>query len=446
MAYTLGTSVLIGVLLGLVPVLGGLRINLTSVLWEEGRSGTSGRGTRVTHRALVVIQVAAAFVLLVGAGLLFASFRQVLAIDPGFNPAGVLTGTVTLRGARYEGGAELRRFTDEALRRVRAIPGVEAAGATSMMPLGGTGSQNVIFPEGYQLEPGESLIAPYQTIVTTGYFESMRVPLVAGRFFDNRDAAGEPRAVVVDEELARRFWPGRDPIGRRMFQPQNPDDLTAIDENTEWYTVIGVTGDVRLGSLVDEEDDVGAFYMAHAQTQRRNLTFTVRTGGDPLAVASAVRTAIASVDPALPVFDVRTMADRMNEALSTRRLAAQLSSAFGVVALLLSAVGLYGVLAYQVTQRTREIGIRIALGGSRSSILQIVLREGTTLVAVGLVLGAVGASLLSDTFGTELFGVQPSDPLVLVASVAVLAGVALAACGLPARRATQVDPVTALSE
>jgi putative ABC transport system permease protein len=249
------------------------------------------------HEEVRVAQVSAAFVLLIGAGLLLASFRQALTIDPGFAPDGVLTASVSLPDARYDDGAARRRFTDDALRRLRAVPGVARAGATTLIPLGDDFNQNVIFPEGFQVEPGESLIAPFQSIASPGYFEAMQIPLVAGRFFNERDVAGEPRAVIVDEELARRYWPGLDPVGRRMFQPQDLDALDATDESTVWHTVVGVTRDVRLRTLIAEEDEVGAFYMPLAQTPRAALTFTVRTDGDPLALAGAVRAALAEVDP-----------------------------------------------------------------------------------------------------------------------------------------------------
>ena len=444
--YTMAISVLIGLLLGLIPVPSGLAFNVTGALREEGRTGTSGRGTRKTHRALVVVQVAAAFMLLIGAGLLFSSFQQVLAIDPGFNPARVLTASINLPTVRYEDGDAVRRFTGDALRALRSIPGVVAAGATTIIPFGDSSNQNVMFPEGYCIEPGDSLTAAFNSVVTTGYFEPMQVRLVSGRFFDERDSADAQRVVIVDERLARRYWPDVDPVGRRMFEPSDIDDLTATNENTVWYTVVGVVAEVKLRGLVTGVSDIGAYYTAQAQTPRRNLTFTIRTVGAPMTVVTAVRGAIARADSELPLFDVRTMEERMDKSLSTRRLSMQLSTSFGLVALFLSALGIYGVLAYQVTQRTREMGIRIALGSTRLAILQLVYREGLTLVAGGLVLGLVGAAFLTRSLETEFFGVRPADPVVLAMAIAVLAGVALMACALPARRATQIDPVRALAE
>lgn len=442
--YTLTAALLIGVLLGLVPAFGGLRADLNVALRDEGRAGTIGRRTRAAQRALVTVQVATAFMLLIGAGLLLSSFRAILDVDPGFEPAQVLTGSVTLPDARYGNDDAIRRFTNNALTALRAIPSVTAAGAATTIPFGDSFTQSVMLPEGFRLEPGESLIAPFQARVTVGYFESLGVRLVSGRFFDGRDRADAPLAVIVDERLANRYWPGENPIGRRMFQPSSADEL--VPDESGWFTVVGVAGEVKSRGLVEGVGDTGMFYTAHSQTPQRDLTFTLRTAGDPLAVARVVRRELARLDPQLPFFDVRTMEDRMAGSLSTRRLSARLSTGFGLLALFLSALGLYGLLAHQVAQRRREIGIRIALGGTPSAIFQLVLREGLLLVAGGLALGALGASFLTDAFEAELFGVRPSDPLVIAASAAALLGVALAACGLPARRATQVNPVSVLTE
>ena len=246
-AYTMGVAAAIGFVLGLIPVASALPANLTAVLREEGRSGTAGRGARTLRRALVVAQVGFAFVLLMGAGLLFASFRQVLAVDPGFNADGVLTASISLPRSRYDDDTKLRGFTNEALRGLRALPGVSAAGATNTIPFGGNNNDSVIFAEGYQMKPGESVISPSRVRVTPGYFETMRVRVVRGRFFDERDAApatkttggagyrpNVPASVIVDETLAKRFWADSDPIGRRMYGPNDitHGDLTAINDKT----------------------------------------------------------------------------------------------------------------------------------------------------------------------------------------------------------------------
>jgi putative ABC transport system permease protein len=446
-AYTLSVAAVIGIVLGAIPSLGGLPANLTAILRTEGRAGTSGRGVRAMRRALIVTQVAIAFVLLIGAGLLFASFRRVLAIDPGFNSDGILTASVNLPHARYAEDRAVARFTDAALRAVRSVPGVVAAGATTAIPFGDDFDEDVIFPEGHHLSPGDSLIAPYYSSVTTGYFEAMHVRLVGGRFFDERDAADSPRVVIVDERLARRFWPGVDPVGRRMYEPTDKKDLLRITDKTGWFTVIGVVGEVKLRGLVEGVGATGAYYMPQAQRPLRKLTFTIRAaGGAPQSVAGAVRAAIAQIDRELPLFDVATMLDRADRSIATRRSSMLLSITFGCLALFLAAIGIYGVLAYLVTLRTKEIGIRIALGSSTHAVFQLILSEGLLLIVAGFALGATGATALRRTLESQLFGVRAGDPLVLVLAVATLALVALAACAIPARRATRIDPIVALAE
>jgi len=458
-AYTLAVAAAIGVVLGLIPLAAVLPANLTTVLREEGRSGTSGRGARTLRRTLVVAQVAFAFVLLVGAGLLFASFRRVLAVQPGFNPDGVLTASSTLPRARYADDAALIAFTHEALRRIRALPGVSAAGATDTIPFGGNSNDSVILVEGYQMKPGESVISPNAVDVTPGYFEAIGARLARGRFFDDRDrpfppapaAAGQPRAsgsIIVDETLAKRFWRDQDPIGRRMYKPSDVahGDLTAITEKTVFFTVVGVIHDIKLHDLTEGGKSVGAYYFPMDQDTSNGMTFVIRTAGDPLSLSSAVRGALNQLDRELPVFDIQTMSARMERSLVSRRSPVLLSLSFGAIALFLSAIGIYGVLAYLVTQRRKEIGIRIALGGSASSIFELVLREGLLLVAGGFLIGAVGAVAVRRSLESQLFGVSAFDPLVLSAVSALLAAVAFAACALPARRATRIDPIVALAE
>jgi predicted permease len=449
--YTLSIAAAIGIVLGAIPLIGGLPVNLTSVLREEGRGGTSGRGVRTMRRALVVVQVALALMLLIGAGLLFASFQRVMAINPGFNGEGVLTASVNLPPVRYPQGEErksptIERFMDEALRAIRSLPGVIAAGATTAIPFGDEFSQDVIFPEGYQLNPGDSLVALYRSNVTPGYFETMGVRLISGRLFEERDRADAPRAVIVDERLAKRFWPGINPVGRRMFEPESDKDLTVITDKTTWYTVVGVVGEVKLRGLVEGVGDSGAYYFPQAQSPSSRVTFTIRTAGAPQSLANAVRAAVAQIDRELPVFDVLTMAERTDRSLVTRRSPMLLTMVFGVVALFLAAIGIYGVLAYVVTQRTKEIGIRMALGSSKRAVFQLILREGVLLILTGFALGAAGALALRRSLESELYGIRATDPLVLLLAVATLALVAVTACAIPARRATRIDPAIALAE
>ena len=458
-AYTLGVAAVIGFVLGLIPVANVLPANLTIVLREEGRGGTAGRGARTLRRSLVVAQVAFAFMLLVGAGLLFASFRQVLAVQPGFNPDGVLTASIGLPRARYADDKALVGFTHEALRRLRALPGVTAVGATNTIPFGGNNSDSVIFAEGYQMKPGESVISPAQVVVTPGYFEAMGVKLARGRFFDERDAitavaspdaGGRPglaaSSIIVDETLAKRFWTGRDPIGRRMYFPNDIKDLTAITDKTVFHTVVGVIREVKLHDLTEGQNSVGAYYFSMNQAPSSGMTFAIKTAGDPLSLTSAVRGALNGLDRELPVFDTQTLEQRLEKSLVSRKSPALLALSFGVIALFLSAIGIYGVLAYLVTQRTKEIGIRIALGSSARAIFELVLREGLMLIAGGFALGAAGALVLRKSLETQLFGVSATDPIVLITVTGILAAVAVAACALPARRATRIDPIVALAE
>jgi predicted permease len=444
--YTAGIAVAMGIVLGLIPLVGVMGADLAVMLREEGRTGTSGRRTRLLRRVLVVTQVAFAYLLLIGAGLLFASFRRVLAVEPGFRADGVLTASVGLPRARYTEDDKTRGFTDEALRRLRALPGVKAAGVTDTIPFGDSHSDSVILAEGYQMSPGESVISPSQVTVSAGYFETMGVRLVAGRFIEERDAAGAPRVVIVDERLARRFWPGQEAVGRRMYQPTDIDNLLAVTDKTVFLTVVGVIGDVKLASLSEGKDSVGTYFFPLAQSPERGLTFAVRTEGDPASLTGGLRAALSAIDRELPVFDVQTMEQRTEKSLVSRRVPVLLSMTFGAVALFLSAIGIYGVLAYLVTQRTREIAIRLALGSSARAIVRLVLREGLLLLGGGFLLGALGAYALRRSLESQLFGVSATDPVVLTSVAAALMLVGAGACALPARRATRISPVLALSE
>jgi putative ABC transport system permease protein len=443
--FTLGLSVVLGLVIGAFPLASALTLDINAVLHESGRTGTGGRGPRLLRRTLVVTQVAVAFLLLVGTGLLLASFRQILAIDPGFDPQHVLTAAVRLPASRYAGDTELRGFTDEALRRLRGMAGVTAAGATDSVPLSGDHSDSVILAEGYQMKPGESVISPTRVTVGPGYFESMKIPLVHGRYLESRDSADAPRVVIVDTRLAKRFWPGQNPVGRRMYQPESARDVLATTNQTHFLTVIGVVGEVKTDGLVADRTPVGAYYLAMAQDPSRYMAFTVRSAGDPRVLTAPLRAAIASLDPELPVFDVKTMEQVTDESLVTRRWPMLLSTAFGVVALLLAAVGIYGVLAYLVTQRTKEIGVRMALGGTPRAIFDLVLTEGLVLLGAGLAVGGAGLFGMARVLESQLYGVRPADPAVLAAAAFALGAVALGACAIPARRATRINPVLALN-
>ncbi|MGE5357647.1 MAG: FtsX-like permease family protein, partial [Bacteroidales bacterium] len=407
---------------------------------------TASKGTKLFRRALVVVQVALAFVLLIGSGLLLASFRRVLAVDPGFVSAHVLTGSVNPPSARYPDDTALRGLATRSLERIRQLPGVEAAGITTSLPFSGGSSSSVIVPEGYVPAPGESVISPNFIRASPGYLEAMGIALKRGRLFDDRDAFNAPGVIIVDERLAKRYWPNTDPIGHRMMLPSRPEDLVKPGPDATWLRVIGVVNTVRLMGLVDNGDErLGAYYVPYAQNPTRRVGFAVRTKGEPTQAAAAIRRVLADIDPAMPFYDVRTMPERINRSLGPRRTPMLLALAFGVVALLLAAIGIYGVLAYQVSLRSREIGIRIALGGAPAAILRLVLGEAVALVAIGLLTGGVGLLALRPVIVSQLFGVGPLDPVVIGSVVVLLATVAGIASFAPAQRAARIDPVVALT-
>jgi predicted permease len=441
---SLALSVAAGLFVGLLPLASVSKIGISDALHEDSRTGTTGKKTRSVRRLLVGAQIGLAFALLVGAALFLASFRLLSEVDPGFKSSGVVTASVVLPRAKYADREAWRKFMDRAVPVVRAIPGVSLAGATDVIPLSGDHNDNVILAEGYQMKPGESLVSPLNLSVTPGYFEAMGISMVRGRSFDNRDNGNAPRVVIVDERLAQHFWPNSDPVGRRMYQPGNPKDLLKIDEHTVWLTVVGVARTLRYENLEDSGATVGAYYFPNAQDPANGFTFALKTAADPGSVVRALRAEMFRLDPDLAVFDVHSMSERIDLSLSSRRTSMLLANAFGGIALFLATLGIYGVVSYLVARRTREIGIRVALGSSRAGVLGLVLREGFELVLIGLVFGIVGAASLERVVASEIYGVRPLDPLVLASVMVLLAIVALAACAVPARRAMRVDPIVAL--
>jgi predicted permease len=441
---SLALALAAGVFVGLFPLAGISKIGISDALHEESRTGTGGKKSRRVRQLLVTAQVGFAFTLLMGAGLLLASFRLLLHVDPGFSPNGVVSASLALPRSRYANDDALRSFMNRALPAVRAIPGVSYAGITAAIPLGSNHDDSVILAEGYQMKPGESLISPLNISVTPGYFEAMGISLVRGRSFNDGDNETAPRVIIVDERLARHFWPKSDPIGRRMYFPSNSKDLLKIDEHTQWMMVIGVARSLRYENLDDSGARVGAYYVCGAQDPPSSFAFALKTAGDSASTVRALRAEIARLDPEVALFDIHSMSERIDLSLASRRTSMLLANAFGGVALFLASLGIYGVLAYLVAQRTREIGIRVALGSTRGGILRLVLREGFKLVAMGFVLGISGAALLQKAVATQIYGVRPYDPLVLAGVMALLAGIALVACAVPARRAMRVDPVVVL--
>jgi predicted permease len=445
-AVAFGMTVLVGLVIGLVPVLRLRTMNVNSTLRDEGRGGTVSHGTNLLRRGLATAQIALAFVLLIGAGLMFASFREVLKIDPGFTPAGVITAQVTLPATAYPDDQALETVSRRLVEAAQSIAGVEHAGVTSTLPMSGDFNSSVIFAEGYVTKPGESLLSPAQTSVSHGYFEAMDTPLVRGRLFTQADTMESPLVIIVDEQLAEKFWPGQDPIGRRMYPPTSMDDPTAITPETRFFTVVGVVKNVQITGLASSVPMVGAYYFSQSQSPNRSLTLALRATTSPESVVNTLRKKVAEINPELPVYSVKTMMELMEESLISRRVPMLIAAAFAVVALFLSAIGVYGVLAYQVSQRRREIGIRMALGSTAREVFRLVLADGLKIAGAGLALGLVGTFFVGEAMKSQLYEVAPNDPAVIAMVAGILTVVAIAATLIPARRAARVNPLTALGD
>jgi putative ABC transport system permease protein len=442
-AATVGIGAVIGVMIGLASAI-PLFMPLETMLREESRGGTRSRTARASRRTLVVAQMACSFTLLVGAGLLWVSVRNLLSVDPGFRIDHVLTGAINLPPQRYASDDTARAFISRSLDAIRALPSVADAGATTIVPLAGNYQAGVILAEGHVPKPGETVVSVIRTTVTPGYFETIGTPLVRGRYFDERESDPATTSIIIDERLARHFWPGADPIGRRMFRPANPSEMVP-NEKTRWLTVVGVVREAQLRGPAIAEVFGGTFYLPYAVTAPRDVGFVIRTKGEPSAVVHDVRAILAGIERDAPLFNVRTLAERMQLSLILRTSTMQLVTIFAGVALLLSALGLYGMLAYLVTQRTREIGVRMAIGSTPREIAALVLREGMTLAMAGMALGAIVFLAIRRVLATQLFGVDASDPRVMIATTLALVAVATAACVYPARRAARVDVVQILS-
>jgi putative ABC transport system permease protein len=433
LAFTLGLSVATGLLFGLVPALQTSASDPGRTLKEGGR-GTTALGVSL-RRGLVVLEVALAVVLLVGAGLMIRSFVNVQRVDLGFDPDRVLTARVALFGQGYQQPARVVEFYRDVVTRLAAAPGVEGAAAVGTLFLSATPNSTNFSIEGRpDFTPEESVEVPVDSI-TPNYFSVMRVPLLAGRFFDDRDVEGAPQTVIINDTMARMFWPGESPIGRRMKYGSSAGQ-------SPWMTIVGVVGDTRrtgLDAAVRPET-----YLPHAQTSAGGMTLVVRTSGAPEEALPALRSVVRSVDQTIPLFATQSVAELLGDMTAQRRLNTLLLSVFGAVAAVVAAVGVYGVLAYSVTQRRRELGVRIALGASARSLLGLVLREGLALAGAGLVVGLLAALALGRVMTTLLYGVNAADPATLAAIAGVAAFTALAACLVPAIRAVRVDPTTAL--
>ncbi|HEX6107350.1 MAG TPA: ABC transporter permease [Gemmatimonadales bacterium] len=431
LGFTLAVSVAAGIGFGVVPALHALRGPVHEDLKEGGR-GTEGRGRR-TRGLLVMGQVAVAVVLLVGAGLLLRSFARLQDVNLGLDPEGLLTARFTLGSERYDDPARQTAFFQELLARAAAIPGVRSAGAINWLPLSGDRSATDILIAGEPLPaPGEILGTDVRA-VDPGFFATMRIPLRQGRTHTAADGAHAPRTIVVSESFVARYLAGRDPIGRQVIMEWG-DTLVG--------TVVGVVGDVRHTGLDSLPEPT--IYWALPQFPSNFMTVVLRTDGDPMALAGPLRAAVRAIDPAQPVADVRSFDDYLGLAVARRRLTLMLLGGFAGLALTLTAIGLYGTTAYGVAQRTRELGIRVALGAQRSEVLWAVLRGSLGVVASGLAVGIVAALALSRVLASQLYEVNATDPLVYAGIALVLALVGALSSYLPARRATRVDPIVAI--
>jgi predicted permease len=431
-----------GLLFGAIPVSRLLRGELSSVFRDEGRTGTASRTTRALRGGLVVAQVSLAFALLIGAGLLVASFVRMMRVDPGFDADRLLTASLSMPVTRYPDDDAQRQFTTTLMERLRAVPGARSAAATNVLPFGDNMNASVVTPEGYMPEPEEALSAPINSSISDGYFEAMGIDVPSGREFTAGDVAGAPLVAMVDRTLAERFWPGRDPVGRRVAQG-SPG--VGQDDQLTYRTIVGVVDHVRVVGITADQPP-GHYYTPLAQQPATSVFITVRTQNEPLALANAVRAVVTELDPDIPLHQVLTMHQRVSASLTTERARTILLAGFASLALLLAAVGLYGVLAYTVAQRSAEIGIRMALGSSARDVFRMVLGEGARLVAIGLALGLAGSLALARLVNSMLYGVAPTDPVVYVVALLMLSATAMVASVVPARRAMRVDPLVAMRD
>jgi len=433
--FMFGLSLLTGIVFGLTPALASSRPDVIASLKDEtGAANTGGRRGRL-RGALVVTQVALSLMLLVCAGLFLRSLRNASSIDPGFVADNLLALSMDLQLQGYD-ETKGRNFTDQLLERVRALPGVVSASLTDQLPLGFGGSRRGMTIEGYTAQPGESMEIN-SSFVAPGYFETLRIPLLQGRTFQPLDNANAPGVTLINQAFARRYWPGQQPLGKRVQMGAG----SGVN-NSSYLTVIGVVKDGKYATLGEEAAPFIYFNMA--QNIGLSPTLVVRTQGDPLNSLAAVRGEVAALDKNLPLYDVKTMRQHLGLALLPARLAGSVLGVFGMVALALAAAGIYGVMAYSVAQRAREIGIRMALGANARDVLRMVARQGMTLVAIGMAIGLVAALALTQLLKSLLFGVSATDPLTFAVIALLLIAVALLACWIPARRATKVDPMIAL--
>ncbi len=434
LGFTLAVSVLTGVLFGLAPALEASRPNLNESLKEGGRGAvTSGRSHRLRD-LFVVAEVALALVLLIGSGLMIRSLARLQSVDPGFDAKNLLTTKLLLPASKYGEDPQRKAFFKQLTERVRTLPGVRSVGAVSYLPIAGLGAATGFVIEGRPpLPPGQQLVGDVR-VVDGGYFGTMGIPFLQGRTFSERELTDESHVVIINETMARDYFPGEDPIGKRVT-------IDMKDENVP-SEIIGVVRDARYVGLDTPVRPMT--YWPYPELVYSGMTLVVRTEGEPLALGDAVRREVLAIDKDQPVADVRTMESWVSDSVSKARFSTMLLGIFAGVALLLAAVGIFGVMSYAVSERTHEIGVRMALGARTSDVLALVVRQGMMLALVGVGIGLGAAFALTRVLASLLYGVSATDPLTFAALSVILASVALVACYLPARRAAKVDPMIAL--
>jgi len=434
LAFTACLSLVTGLLFGLIPAVRVSAASLIDTLQEGTRSASAAH--QALRGALVISEIALSLVLLAGAGLLLRSFRKLYGVDPGFRSDRILTMDIGLPSAKYPEGTEKPLvFYRELLARVNALPGVECAGAVNVLPLGTNFDSAGTEPEGFVFDPAQ-MPYPERYVVTPGYLRALGIRLLRGRLFGESDNESTPLVALVSSTAAQRWWPNEDPIGRHVKVP-------GFDYSPQpWRTVVGVVQDVKQAGL--EAPATPQIYLPHAQYRIGYLTLVVRTKSDPLNLAEEVRQQVMQADPQQAVSNIASMDQVLSDSIASRRFTAALLGTLAVLGLLLASVGVYGVISYGVSQRTREIGIRMALGARRNDVLSLVVGQGMKLLLLGVGAGAFSALLLTPVMSGLLFGVRPSDPVAFAGSAIFLGLVAMLACYIPARRAAQVDPMVAL--
>jgi putative ABC transport system permease protein len=430
LVFTLGVALLAGLLFGWGPALRGSRSQVHQLLKQGGGTAGASRSKLRSHNPLAVIEVALALVLLIGAGLLIRSFQQLQAVAPGFDPRHVLTASFSLPPAEYQNERPVA-FANQLLERLRGLPEVEAAAVTTSLPLGRVDSRRTYYVEGQATTPESTPVAVVDA-VSPGFFRAMGIPLLQGRGIEETDRPQGPRVAVVDETLAKRWFPAGDAVGKRMVVPG-----VAMD----YRTIVGVAHAVRRYGL--DADPTPQIYVPLHEAPSPMLSVVVRYGSSPARLGSALRASVWSLDPNLPV-EVDTLAGMLAESLSQPRFNTRLIGVLGALAMMLAVVGIYAVMAYSVSRRRHEMGIRMALGGERRTILRLVLKEALRLTVTGLVLGVIAAFAVTRLMSSLLFGIRPTDPTTFAVLSVLLGAVSLAASYLPARRATRVDPMIAL--